>query len=316
MSKLKQGIMRSISGGRDQPATDSATDKTSEAFQEAGMPSMDSENLSNGPEPIHESNDGPLHIESAESVHSSDVEPEPIPIPPKPSKQKPVKPKVVKTGNGGKVLGVTAVVISLSALVFSAYIGFQQSNGVESIRQSMVGMTESIFDLNLRNEEVSKGLVDTQSAVDANNTKIATLGQLQSDIRGIRGALNGVQDELTDIRAGLNNQRKILDEHRSDIDWVSKEVKTLSERPPVRQVVREVRIAPQAKVQTQSTLEGATLASIDTWGSQPYVVLRDDTGDWVPLQTGDTYRGWYLQSASGSEAVFKAGTKTRRMVVE
>jgi hypothetical protein len=180
----------------------------------------------------------------------------------------------------------------------------------------MVGMTESIFDLNLRNEEITKGLSDTRLSVQNNDARIATLGQVHSDIQVIRSALTGVQDELIDIRAGFDNQKKALDEHRSDIDLVSQEVKTLSERPPVRQVVREVRTAPQAKAQPAGTLEGATLASIDMWGSQRYVVLRDDAGAWVPLQAGDTYRGWFLQSASGNEAVFKAGTKTRRMAVE
>ena len=129
--------------------------------------------------------------------------------------------------------------------------------------------------------------------------------------------MNGVQEELIDIRAGLENQQKVLSEHRSDIDLVSKDVKTLNERPPVRQVVREVRTtAPRTQLQSTTTLEGATLASIDMWGTQPYVVLRDNAGGWVPLQAGDTYRGWFLESASGSEAVFKAGTKTRRMSVE
>jgi hypothetical protein len=180
----------------------------------------------------------------------------------------------------------------------------------------MVGMTESIFDLNLRNEEITKGLSDTRLSVQNNDARIATLGQVQSDIQVIRSALTGVQDELIDIRAGLDSQKQVLDEYRSDIDLVSKEMKTLSERPPVRQVVREVRTAPQAKARPTGTLEGATLASIDMWGSQPYVVLRDDAGAWVPLQAGDTYRGWFLQSASGNEAVFKAGTETRRMAVE
>jgi len=314
MSKLKQGIMRSISGGRDEPAKNSETDKVSDAFQEAGVPSMDAEIQSSAPNPVPERVEEPVHVDQFDQLDASD--PEPIPVSPTPNKRKPVdKPGAVKSG-GGMILGGIAVVISLSAFLVSVYIGVQQNSGDEGIRQSMVGMTESIFDLNLRNEEITKGLSDTRLSVQNNDARIATLGQVQSDIQVIRNALTGVQDELIDIRAGLDSQKQVLDEYRSDIDLVSKEMKTLSERPPVRQVVREVRTAPQAKARPTGTLEGATLASIDMWGSQPYVVLRDDAGAWVPLQAGDTYRGWFLQSASGNEAVFKAGTETRRMAVE
>jgi archaellum component FlaC len=314
MSKLKQGIMRSISGGLDEPAKDSATDKASDAFREAGVPSMGAEIQSSALNPILEKVEEPIHVDQFDQLDAAN--PESISVSPAPSKRKPVdKPRAVKSG-GGKILGGIAVVISLLALLVSVYIGVQQSSGDEGIHQSMMGMTESIFDLNLRNEEITKGFSDTRLSVQNNDGRIATLGQVHSDIQVIRSALNGVQDELIDIRAVLDNQEKVLDEHRSDIDLVSQEVKTLSERPPVRQVVREVRTAPQAKAQPAGTLEGATLASIDMWGSQRYVVLRDDAGAWVPLQAGDTYRGWFLQSASGNEAVFKAGTKTRRMAVE
>jgi len=317
MSKLKQGIMRSISGGRDEPAKNSETDKVSDAFQEAGVPSMDAEIQSSAPNPVPERVEEPVHVDQFDQFDQLDAsDPEPIPVSPAPNKRKPVdKPGAVKSG-GGMILGGIAVVISLSAFLVSVYIGVQQNSGDEGIRQSMVGMTESIFDLNLRNEEITKGLSDTRLSVQNNDARIATLGQVQSDIQVIRNALTGVQDELIDIRAGLDSQKQVLDEYRSDIDLVSKEMKTLSERPPVRQVVREVRTAPQAKARPTGTLEGATLASIDMWGSQPYVVLRDDAGAWVPLQAGDTYRGWFLQSASGNEAVFKAGTETRRMAVE
>jgi len=304
--------MRSIKGGKSVSEEDIVTEKRSDAFQEAEIPSTDAASLESGAAPSLEDPVEPIPADQ----FASD-EPEPVPIVASPKKRESAtRPQSIKSG-GGKILGGTAIVMSLSALAVSGYFGFQQKANEVDVRESMMGMSESIFDLNFRNDEITAGLSDTNLAVQNNDARIATFSELQSDIQSISSALNGVQEELIDIRAGLENQQKVLSEHRSDIDLVSKDVKTLNERPPVRQVVREVRTtAPRTQLQSTTTLEGATLASIDMWGTQPYVVLRDNAGGWVPLQAGDTYRGWFLESASGSEAVFKAGTKTRRMSVE
>jgi len=317
MSKLQKGIVQSISpAAKNREPEQVALPEAHDAFEEAGVAT--SEFRDAGPE---QSEDEPENFdldlpvaESREAVSSkseSKVEPEPIPVKAKTSKKK--APKT--SGGGGKLLSGSALVISLLALSVAGVIGFKQLDSDSQIRQTVFGLQESISDLVTQDSEITQSLAQTQSAVSANTARISDIEQFRSDLATMSTVLDSIQNELGAIRTTLGDHRGILDEHRLDIDVVSKKVKTLSERP-ARTVVKNVPApAPQPVAEVQ-TLEGATVASIDMWGVEPYVVLQDSSGGWVPLKVGDYYRGWKLQGAVNGEAVFKAGSKVRRLSVE
>ena len=313
-SKLGHNMIRSIEGGKK-------SDKSAEheeAFKEAGLtdsaPETDKEfedldlDFYNEPSEAPQKNEGPEPVPVVEPAAKSakQVKPAKRSKSPMPAKQ---------SKSGGRLLSGAALTVALIALIGSGYVGFQQATGEVDVRQSIAGMKESMTELTFSNDEIASDLSDTQSVVQVNGSRIATIEQFGSDLQMLQTAINGIQDELVGIKSGLENQRKILDEHRLDIDNVDKQVKTLNERPPTRTIVKQVK-APAPQPQAAPTLDGATVASIDMWGSQPYVVLRDRDGGWIPLQTGDYYQGWRLQGAVGNEAIFKSGSKTRRMTVE
>jgi hypothetical protein len=317
MSKLQKGIVQSISpAGKNKGPEKVPLTEGHDAFEEAGVATSefrDAGPKQSGGELQNFDLDFPVP-ESREAVGSegdTGVEPEPIPVKAKNSKKKASK----TPGGGGKLLGGSALVVSLLALSVAGVVGFKQLDSDSQIRQTVFGLQESISDLVTQDGEITQSLAQTQSAVSENTARISDIEQFRSDLATMSTVLDSIQNELSGIKTTLGDHREILDEHRLDIDVVSKEVKTLSERP-ARTVVKTVPApAPQPVAEVQ-TLEGATVASIDMWGVEPYVVLQDASGGWVPLKVGDYYRGWKLQGAVNGEAVFKAGSKVRRLSVE
>lgn len=312
MSKLQQGIVQSISptAKKDGP-TNLAPADGQEAFEEAGVAATElNESAPNRKQEGPEDFDLDLPEETTRKQGTSESEPEPIPV-----KAKASKKKAPKTSGGGKLLGGSALVVSLLALSVAGVIGFQQIDSDSQIRQTVFGLQESITELVTQNSEISQSLTQTQSSVAENTARLSDMEQFRSDLSAMSTVLENIQVELGGIKTTLGDHRKILDEHRLDIDGVSKEVKTLSERP-AKTIVKTIQAPAPKPVTNVQTLEGATVASIDMWGVEPYVVLQDSSGGWVPLKVGDYYRGWKLQGAVNGEAVFKAGSKVRRLSVE
>lgn len=317
MSKLQKGIVQSISpAAMNREPEQVALSEAHDAFEEAGVATNELRDPGAKQSEVELENfdlDLPVS-ESREAVGSegeSDIEPEPIPVKAKTSKKK--APKTA--GGGGKLLGGSALVVSLLALSVAGVIGFNQLESDSQIRQTVFGLQESISDLVTQDGEISESLAQTQSAVSENTARISDIEQFRSDLAAMSTVLDSIQNELGGIKTTLGDHQNILDEHRLDIDVVSKEVKTLNERP-ARTVVKTVPAPAPQSVSEVQTLEGATVASIDMWGVEPYVVLQDSSGGWVPLKVGDYYRGWKLQGAVNGEAVFKAGSKVRRLSVE
>ena len=304
MPKLGQSIMRSIEGGKRRDRADQGA--PDDAFAEAGL----SESVAVQSGGIEDPTlDLPEEIFVQPEVEPRG-EPEPIPV----SEQPNQKSRKSNPG-GGKILIASALTISLAALVASGYIGFQQVTGEVNVSQSISDIKESLSALASRDNEIAEDLSDTQSIVQVNGSRVTTIEQFGRDLRTMQVAIEDIHVELGGIKTVLDTQKKVIDEHRQDIDNMGKQVKILNDRPVVKTIVQKV-AAPAPQPQLNHSLEGATVASIDMWGSQPYVVLRDRNGGWIPLQTGEYYQGWRLQGAVGNEAIFKSGSKTRRLAVE
>lgn len=317
MSKLQQGIVQSISPSANKEGSKKlAAADGHNAFEEAGVASNElPDSAPNKTRDEPEDFDLDLPIEKSRESVTSDAEPGPEPEP-IPVKAKPAKKRAPKTsGSGGKFLGGSALVVSLLALSVAGVIGFKQLNSDSQIRQTVFGLQESLTDLVTQDSEFSQILSQTQSTVAENTARFSDIEQFRSDLATMSTVLDNIQGELGGIKTTLGDHRKILDEHRLDIDGVSKEVKTLSERP-AKTIVKTVQAPAPKPVADVQTLEGATVASIDMWGVEPYVVLQDSSGGWVPLKVGDYYRGWKLQGAVNGEAIFKTGSKVRRLSVE
>ena len=128
--------------------------------------------------------------------------------------------------------------------------------------------------------------------------------------------ISGLRSELDGFKGDLVNQGTSIEKHQKEIEELGEQIKKLNARAAIvpKKVVQRT---PVKKANTDpSLIEGAYVASIDLWGTQPYVMLREENGSWVPLTMGDYYKGWRLEGAIGSEAVFQKGSKTKRLTIK
>ena len=145
---------------------------------------------------------------------------------------------------------------------------------------------------------------------------MVSIDAIRKDIQELQATISAMRGELNGFKGSLEDNSASIDSHQKQIDELSDQIKKLNARAASapKKVVQK---APVKKVNTDpSLIEGAYVASIDLWGTQPYVMLREENGSWVPLTMGDYYKGWRLEGAIGSEAVFQNGSKTKRLTIK
>ena len=296
MSKLSHSIMRSIQGGK---TGDAATEtRIEQAFDQAdqgnspdglGCPEMSLES---------EEND---RIDS--NVNGPSL---------KPQKVKPA----VKMSNI-KVLGIAALMISLTSTALAGFVWIKQRKIDDELKARAESVDQAFAGLNQQFEDVSLKLGKTEKTVTNSFGQLTELSGMRSDVNNLNMDLDDAQKEIREIQMRLEadnqksefQQKRIL-ELEGDLQKArSAAVKTVSH-------VKAPRPKPVARTITASTIEGATIQSIDHWGAQSYVMLQEPLGSWIPLTTGDQYHGWRLISSTESEAVFSKNSQTRTITMQ
>lgn len=296
MSKLSNSIMRSIQGGK-------TGDTASETQIEKAFDQADQRNSLNGlgyPEVSHES-EGKDRIDS--SVNGPSL---------KPQKVKPA----VKISNS-KVLGIAALMISLTSTALAGFVWIKQRKMDHELTARAESVDQAFAGLNQQFEDVSVKLGKTEKTVTKSSGQLTELSGMHSDLNNLNMDLDDAQKDIRDIQMRLEadaqksefQQKRIL-ELEGDLQKArSAAVKTISH-------AQAPRPKPVARTITASTIEGATIQSIDHWGAQSYVMLQEPLGSWIPLTTGDQYRGWRLISSTDSEAVFSKKSQTRTITMQ
>ena len=305
-SKLGQSLMRTIDGGKskDESIIDNGVD---DAFEQASQNDSvrefgETENDASIPEEPQIGNTDEI-ISSGEPIEA-------------PVRAKPEKVKAPKQKKGGGFVVVIAVLLSFVALGIAGYSVINQKAIQVAAQKNMESLDTAIGSLNTKTDELTANLAGTQKDVLTNSDRLVAVDGIRKDIQNMQETISGLRSELDGFKGDLVSQGTSIEKHQKEIDELGEQIKKLNARAasvPKKVVQR----TPVKKANTDpSLIEGAYVASIDLWGTQPYVMLREENGSWVPLTMGDYYKGWRLEGAIGSEAVFQKGSKTKRLTIK
>lgn len=306
-SKLGQSLMRTIDGGKSNEGSSSTDNVVDDAFEQASKNDTVQEfgEIENEV-PIAEE---PKIGEIEESLSSG----EPIEAP---FRAKPEKVKTQKQKKSGGLFGVVALLLAFVALGVAGYSVISQKAGLMDAQKNAESLETAIGSLNSRTDELIADLADTQKDVLTNFDRLVAVDGIKEDIQSLQTTIVALRAELDGFKGDLVSQGTSIEKHQKEIEQLSEQIKKLNARAAStpKQVVQR---APVKKANTDpSSIESAYVASIDLWGTQPYVMLREENGSWVPLTMGDYYKGWRLEGAIGSEAVFQKGSKTKRLTIK
>lgn len=226
-----------------------------------------------------------------------------------------VKQQTAKAG-AGKGLSYTAIGLSLVAIAMSGVSIMGQQGLSQSVTSQLSSLEGYVTEAREQAENVLQRVAENTKAIAGNTQKIVSFADLQSELAIYGSVLDQMKADTSAMRTVLNNNHASIQTHNAALDDIRSRVTKLESTPkPIAKAVQKARPAPKPKVDT-SSLDGAVLGSIDAWGAQMNVMLRDPEGKWVAVGQGDYYNGWRLLTASGTTATFKKGSETRKLTVE
>lgn len=312
-SKLGQSLMRTIDGGKVKVKDDSTLDNVvDDAFEQA------SKNDSGPVLEIEQPVVSEPQIGDTDEILSTG-EPIEAPIRAKPEKVKPIKQK-----KGGGFIGVVTLLLSLIALGLAGFSVVSQKASQMAVRKDMESLDSAIGSLKSTVESMTAKFSDTQKEVQSNTSQIAELAGVNQEVKSLREdsiALIGKVDRMSGV---LDSRDESMDKYQIRFNELEAQIKKLRERKAKAE--RKQKLArsqqqaannkkSQEEVSDPSMLESAYLASIDTWGTQTSVMLREGDGGWIPMSVGDYYKGWRFQGAADGKAVFKNDFKTKELAI-
>ncbi len=231
-----------------------------------------------------------------------------------PSKHRKPKSKI-----DHKRVGPIAIVLS-TCLSVLAIVGIGANYYLQNVAEinrlnDNFDMAESVGLLNQQNDQFNSALTETQKTLLDNNTKVEALIELRPIVGKLSGNLKSLKEQLGDVRSlvdanatSLRSTEEKIDDLKGDINRYVTNRKTQKSSQYKRRKLSKKIPSPN--------LGGAKLVSIDAWGSVPSVVLRDLSGNWMPLSVGDRIYGWQLLAAQKDEAIFQKGSSRIKVVIE
>lgn len=293
-SRLGQSLMQSIDGGKGgQP--EKADQDADNAFDQA-----EANSASIQPEKEVQQ-DEPLIAEKEPQIA--------------PAKSDKVLKIQAKKKKGSSALGGVAIVIALIAISVSGYAIYSQHTNSLITQDNLQSLEEVIGAANTRTDSNIVAIADLTNKVERLTEDTAAIEQIRSEISSIILSINVMKDELDELKRKQGDTQSVLTQNEKQFAEISKQIKKLGSRPAVPKTAKRSALPKKSRF-SNTQLEGARVASIDLWGTQPSVMLQEPDGKWKPLSTGDFYKGWRLEGAFENEAVFKKGSKTRRLTIE
>ena len=232
-----------------------------------------------------------------------------------PSSKKPVKSPAIKNKPKRNYMGGSALALSILAVLAAGYSIVEQKQSQAVFTESLDVVTMDMGDLNLKSDELKVDLIKVQDKVQLNTNNIAKFETIQDYIADLDKQINDKLEEIEIIKGRMDRHDKTLEQHGNELKKLGIKIKKYTaRRAPSKKAVK--RVAAKKVYDDPTKLKDAVVASIDTWGTQPSVMLRNDRGNWIPMSMGDYYKGWKLSGILGDEAIFKKGKKLRRLTIE
>lgn len=232
-----------------------------------------------------------------------------------PSLKKSVKSPAIKNKPKRNYMGGSTLALSILAVLVAGYSMFEQKQSQAVFTESLDMVTTDMGDLNLKSGELKVDLIKVQDKVQLNTNNIAKFETIQDYIADLDKQINDKLEEIEIIKGRMDRHDKTLEKHGNELKQLGIKIKKYTARKaPAKKVTK--RVAVKKVYDDPEKLNDAVVASIDTWGTQPSVMLRNDRGNWIPMSMGDYYKGWKLSGILGDEAIFKKGKKLRRLTIE
>jgi len=232
-----------------------------------------------------------------------------------PASDKPIKVPAVKQKGKRNYMGGTTLAISIVAILAAGYSIVEQKQSQDIFRESLDLVSTDMNELSLKSDDLAVSIIKVQDKVQLNTNNIAKFDTIQDYIADLDKQIEDKLEEIEFIKGRMDRHDKTLEAHVNELKELGIKIKKYSvRRVPAKKSTKKV--AVKKVYDDPSKLKDAVVASIDTWGTQPYVMLRNEKGDWIPMAMGDYYKGWKLSGVMGSEAVFKKGRKIRKLAIE
>ncbi|MFK5949212.1 MAG: hypothetical protein QM500_10645 [Methylococcales bacterium] len=204
-----------------------------------------------------------------------------------------------KDGNKPSVL---ALVVSFVAIGLAGY---------SVVDQKMVSsdVNAKLENISIEVEKIPE-IISVQEELVELKEKIESSTELQELINRTNRDLVAAQKKIENVAIELNANNVTQSMHSEEIVAIqehlkklSKEMKGLTNRPKITRVPKKRnRVIVKAPV-----IGGASLATIDIWGGVVFAILKDVSGDLVPVARGDFYKDWQLVSIGVRKVTFKKG---------
>lgn len=235
-----------------------------------------------------------------------------------------IRPQKQK-GRGSVLLSCSALVIALAAggAAAKSYMNTQQLRA--DVNSAYDALDEQVAALGVSANDLTLSLAMLEGRIGENASAISGIdtGTIQFRVDNVQVELNKIarlvdqnhsrteqvllamQAETSQIESRVRDQQRITE--------MLGQVKTASAKPstsPSRPAVAPVRN------KTTTSIEGAELISVDLWGYDTNLVLRDTkTGEFITRTLGDNFRGWDVKKIAedGSVATFSKGSQILRV---
>ncbi|EIF42848.1 hypothetical protein DOK_11726 [gamma proteobacterium BDW918] len=292
--------------------------QSSDAFKEASYNEVDYRHTKEseiefepGPEPLPD-----IETESPVSPSLHEAAPQPLRFDRPESKTKRV---------GGKRSGVALLLATLSigGLAYVWHAQHQQVLDFGAEKSDMAKMFASIGD------EINGALSAIQNIelwrpeVDAAIEKVESINarQIASDkkVANLEARLAEQNTAVANLQVALADKEQTIGNLRQSLTSIASEQQKLaraksspapsSSRSPVQESYRP----PSPDIST--TIAGATVQSIDTWGSSQFAILLTSTGEWSSVPVGGTVDGWELTGITDSYALFSQGPRKLKVKI-
>lgn len=231
------------------------------------------------------------------------------------TREKPIKVPAVKQKSKRNYMGGATLALPIIAILAVGYSIVDQKQSQAVFQESLDVINTDMNDLSLKSDDLAVSIIKVQDKVQLNTNNIAKFDTIQDYIADLDKQIEDKLEEIDIIKGRMDRHDKTLEAHGNELEELGIKIKKYSvRRAPTKKATKKVAVK---KVYDDPTkLKDAVVASIDTWGTQPYVMLRNDRGEWIPMAMGDYYKGWKLSGVMGDEAVFKKGRKIRKLAIE
>lgn len=307
-SKIGESLLRTIEGGK-RTENESADSVPGDEFEQARSSEVADEFEQASQEQINvDGNEEIAHVHRDPVADRIEMSATPERV--SKSTQKKVKTPVSR-------VGVAALLVSLVAVAIGTFSVVSQKQFIASNDAYRDSVEQAIGSLTTKTDALSVEVKGAQKEISSNNKAISSLESLSTEMAGYKASLEAMRSNITELKQSVDSNSKAIGEQQLAIASAKESLEQLSNKMVIqRQPVRKAPLVRTDINTTTTLLEGASVASIDSWGTQSYVMLKESDGNWLPLSEGDYFKGWRLEGTEEGVAVFRRGDKTTKVIVE